>query len=595
MTMTYTAPVAEQAFVLDTISDIGGLTTLPDFAGIDQDLITTILEEGGKLTSGVFAPLNRVGDREGLEWSPEGVRHPEGFAEAYQTYVDGGWQALSGEPAFGGQGMPLCLAIAFGEQLASANMAFSLCMVLSSGAVEALSAYGSDELKALYLPKLISGQWTGTMNLTEPQAGSDVGMLRTMATPHEDGTWRIGGSKIFITWGEHQLADNIIHLVLARTPAAPAGTKGISLFVVPKFLPNEDGSPGLRNDLHCMSIEHKLGIHASPTCTMSFGDNGNCVGWLVGELNGGMRAMFAMMNHARLSVGLEGVSVAERAFQEALVYARQRVQSAPIGGGAPVRIVEHPDVRRMLMMMRALTQGVRAIAYCNAAAIDRGRHGDDDNARVAGRGLADLLTPITKAYATDIGVEVASIGIQIFGGMGFIEETGAAQHYRDIRIAPIYEGTNGIQALDLVGRKLHIEQGVHWRRLLGDMTSFCANAQEDARVAPVAKLLMVSVGLLDEATHHIIDRSAADAAAMATSYLRLFGVVVAAYLLARQAAIASARLDAGEGSEPFLRAKIGTAAFFADEILPEATARHSSIMNASAAKLFALSEEQLSA
>jgi 3-(methylthio)propanoyl-CoA dehydrogenase len=573
-------------------SGIDKLTGQPANADFDWDLISTVLEEGGHLTAELFAPLNTVGDKEGLAWSPQGVRHPAGFAKAYATYVEGGWQALSADPEFGGQGMPLSLSIAFGEQLASANMAFSLCMILSSGAVEALSAHGSEELKRLYLPKLISGEWTGTMNLTEPQAGSDVGTLATLATPADDGTWRIRGSKIFITWGEHELAKNIIHLVLARTPGSPPGTRGISLFVVPKFLPDAEGKPGSRNDLSCVSIEHKLGIHASPTCTMSFGDDGKCVGWLVGELNGGMRAMFAMMNHARLNVGLEGVAIAERAYQGALGYARERVQSAPIGGGMPVRIIEHPDVRRMLMTMRAITQGIRAIAYFNAAAIDRSRAETDPEAKVAARGLADLLTPITKAYATDMGVEVAGIGIQVFGGMGFIEEAGAAQHWRDSRIAPIYEGTNGIQALDLVGRKLRLEHGAHWRRLFDEMTAFCG-ATAAGEPAMLRSGFQQYTALLTEATTWIADVSLMDAATVATPYLRMFGIVLAAYLLLRQAAAAQTRLVSGADAVDFLSAKVATARFFVDNILPQVTGIYTAVMQGNVSRLFALSEAQL--
>lgn len=590
--MNYTAPITEQMFVLETIAEIDKLAA-PPYAAMDRDLIPTILKEGGRLAAELFAPLNTVGDKKGLIWSPQGVQHPAGFAEAYATYVEGGWQALSADPEFGGQGMPLALAIAIGEQLASANMAFSLCMILSLSAVEAVSAYGSDTLKRLYLPKLISGEWTGTMNLTEPQAGSDVGALATIATPGDDGTWRIRGSKIFITWGEHELAKNIIHLVLARTPGSPAGTRGISLFIVPKFLPDADGNPGLRNDLTCVSIEHKLGIHASPTCTMSFGDAGNCVGWLVGDVNGGIRAMFAMMNHARLNVGLEGVAIAERAYQGALGYARERIQSAPVGGGAPVRIIEHPDVRRMLMTMRAITQGIRAITYFNAAAIDRSRAEGDPEKKAAARGLADLLTPTTKAYCTDMGVEVAGIGIQVFGGMGFIEETGAAQHWRDSRIAPIYEGTNGIQALDLVGRKLRLDHGVHWRRLFDQMMAFCA-APANEELAAFRGKLRQHTALLTEATAWMADASLFDAAGVATPYLRMFGIVLAAYLLLRQAEIAQTRLATGAGDADFLSAKISTAGFFVDNILPQVTGIYTTVRQGHPSRLFALSEAQLS-
>jgi 3-(methylthio)propanoyl-CoA dehydrogenase len=584
--MTYSPPVTEQCFVLDSMAALCGAV-----ANEDAALHAAILEEAGRLSAGVFAPLNRLGDVEGARWSNGDVLHPPGFAEAYRRYVEGGWQSLSADPAFGGQGMPLSVAMACSEQLASANLAFSLCMMLTSGAIEALSAFASDEIRALYLPKLVSGEWTGTMNLTEPQAGSDVGALRTMATPAEDGTWRICGSKIFITWGEHELAGNIVHLVLARTPGSPAGTKGISLFLVPKFIPDVEGRPQRRNDLTCASIEHKLGIHASPTCTMTYGDNGGCIAWLVGELNGGMRAMFAMMNTARLHVGLEGVAIAERAYQAALAYACERVQSAPVGGGAPVRIIEHPDVRRMILMMRAQTQGIRAIAYLNAAAIDRATSGDDEDG--AAQGLADLLTPVTKAFATDTGVEVASLALQVFGGMGFIEETGIAQHYRDVRITPIYEGTNGLQALDLVGRKLHRDQGRHWQRLISEMHGFCAQPSGQQEVASLKQALDRSVALLDRATRHVVDAAALEAAGCASSYLRLFGVVLSAYLLVRQADDAASPRAEGAYDPAFLSAKITTAAFYTEHMLPQAVALCEIVMTAETSRLFALTEAQL--
>ena len=410
--MTFTPPIASQRFLLESIADIASLP-----GEVDGDLAEAILTEAGKLAAGVFAPLNRIGAVEGAQWKDGGVTLPPGFAEALSAFAEGGWIGLNADERFGGQGLPFALACAVQEQWASANMALSLCPMLTLGAIEALKVHGSAEQQEQWLKPLVEGRFTGTMNLTEPQAGSDVGALRTQATPAGDGSWRICGSKIFITWGEHDLAENIVHLVLARTPGAPAGTRGISLFLVPKYLP--DGS---RNDVRCVSIEHKLGIHASPTCTMSFGDEGNCIGWLIGPEMGGMRAMFTMMNHARINVGLQGIAIAERATQAAAAYAKERVQGRN-AAGQPARIVEHPDVRRMLMTMRALTEGARAIACLNAAAVDRAHHGD-----AGAQGLADLLTPITKAFGTDIGVEVASLGVQVFGGMGFIEETGAAQY-----------------------------------------------------------------------------------------------------------------------------------------------------------------------
>jgi alkylation response protein AidB-like acyl-CoA dehydrogenase len=561
--MTYKAPVAEQRFVLDTVADIAGLQRLPPFAEATPDLVDAILVEAGRLAADVVAPLNRIGDVVGAKLDNGVVTLPEGFQDAFRQYVAGGWIGLGADPAHGGQGLPFVLAAAVQEQLTSANMALSLCPMLTLGAIEALQAHASDAQKSLYLDRLVSGEWTGTMNLTEPQAGSDVGALRTAAVPAADGSWRIKGQKIYITWGEHDLTPNIVHLVLARTPGAPKGTKGISLFIVPKILPD-----GTRNDVRCVAIEHKLGIHASPTCTMSFGDNDACVGFMVGDENAGMRAMFTMMNHARINVGLQGVAIAERAYQAALAYAKERVQMR--------RIIEHADVRRMLMTMKATTQAIRAIAYLNAAAVDRAHAG------VAGaEGLADLLTPITKAYATDMGVEMASLGVQLFGGMGFVEETGAAQHYRDARIAPIYEGTNGIQAMDLVARKL--PQG-HWRALFADMRADIGDA------GPLADAL----GALEQATAWLLAHPGDDAAAGASPYLRMSGITLGGWLLLRQANAAKALIASGKGDPVLLSAKVATARFFIDQIAPQATALLPAA-TAGAAPIFALDEDQLSA
>ena len=581
--MTYTAPITEQRFVLETIADLPGLAQLQHFEAATADLVDAILEEAGKLSAGVFAPLNRIGDTEGAKLANGVVTLPAGVREAYAAYVEGGWMTLGADPAWGGQGLPFVLATAVQEQLTSANMALSLCPMLSQGAIEALTAHGSEDQKQTYLTKIISGEWTGTMNLTEPQAGTDVGALRTTATPAEDGTWRIKGSKIFITWGEHDVAENIIHLVLARTPGSPKGTKGISLFVVPKFLVNADGSLGARNDLRCVSIEHKLGIHSSPTCTMSYGDNDDCVGYIIGGENAGMRAMFTMMNHARINVGLQGVSIAERAYQHALAYAKERVQVR--------RIIEFADVRRMLMTMRGLTEAARALTYLNAAAVDRAHAETDELAGREAQALADLLTPVTKAFSTDVGVEVASLGVQIFGGMGFIEETGAAQHYRDARIAPIYEGTNGIQAMDLVGRKL--PQG-RWKSLFADMRAdFALLTGETAGLVPY---LEDALAALESATTWLAEGGSAggadDNAAGATPYLRMFGLTVGGWLLAKQAAAAAQRLAAGEGDPAFLNAKIVSARFFAEQFLPQATALLGPVTRGAEA-LFAIPEEAL--
>lgn len=593
--MTYQAPIQEQKFVLETVADVEGLAGLPGFGDLSADLVSAIVEEAGKFAGEVFAPLNRVGDEQGAQWNDGEVTLPPGFKEAYARYVEAGWGSMAANPAHGGQGLPFALSLAVQESLTSANLAFSLCPMLTLGAIEALEAHGSDEQKQTYLSKIISGQWAATMNLTEPQAGSDVGALKTRAEPQPDGTWRIKGQKIFITFGEHDLAENIIHLVLARTPGAPAGTRGISLFIVPKFLVNPDGSLGARNDLRCVSIEHKLGIHASPTCVMSYGDNDGCVGYLIGEEGAGMRAMFTMMNHARINVGLQGVSIAERAYQGALAYAKERVQSAKLGAPTrePVRIIEHADVRRMLLTMKARTEAVRALAYWNAAAVDKGIHEPDEAARKAAKGLADLLTPLTKSYATDTGVEVASLAIQVFGGMGFIEETGAAQHLRDARITPIYEGTNGIQALDLVGRKLPMDGGEHWQRLFTEIRSFAGGLPGEGALASLKAPLLDALASLEEATRWFTAHANQpdDVAGSATPYQRLFASVVCAYLLARQALVAESRLKIGEGNPSFLNAKIVTARFYAEQVLPQDVALLGPVTKG-AELLYALSEDQ---
>ena len=587
--MTYTAPIAEQRFVLEHVAGLPALAALPGFEAATPDLVEAILNEAGKLAEGAFVPLNAVGDRLGATLNEGVVTLPPGFADAYKLYVEGGWASLGAAPAHGGQGLPFVLASAVQEQLTSANMAFSLCMMLSQGAIEALQAHASPELQATYLTKLVSGEWTGTMNLTEPQAGSDVGALRTRAEPHADGSYRITGSKIYITWGEHDVAENIVHLVLARLPDAPPGTKGISLFLCPKILP--DGS---RNDLRCAGLEHKLGIHASPTCTMAFGDLGKCIGYLVGDEGAGMRAMFTMMNHARINVGLQGVAIAERAYQGALAYARQRVQSAKLGGSREaVRIIEHPDVRRMLLTLKATTEAIRALAYLNAAAVDRAHASGD----TAAAGRADLLTPITKAYATDMGVELSSLAVQVFGGMGYVEETGAAQHLRDARIAPIYEGTNGIQALDLVGRKLHADGGGHWRALFAEMRQDIRDLPPKGDLGQLAPYLQDALEALENATVWLVGNhgdAVVDTAAGATPYLRMFGITLGGWLLAKQAVAASDLLARGEGDGDFLRAKIVTARFFAEQVLPQATALLGPVTRG-AALLYALPESVFAA
>lgn len=558
--MTYVAPVSEQRFVLEHVVKIGELADTEKYAAASPDMVDAILEGAGQFAEGEYAPLNRAGDEIGAQWKDGVVTMPPGFREAYQAFVDGGWGSINGPEAYGGQGLPYALATVIMEDLGSANMGFSLCNMLTPGAIEALIAYGTDDQKAAWLPRLITGEWTGTMNLTEPQAGSDVGALRTTATPVGDGGYRIKGTKIFITFGEHDLADNIVHLVLARTPGAPAGTRGISLFLVPKFRLDAEGRPAEPNDVRCVSIEHKLGIHASPTCVLSFGDNDDCIGHLIGPEFGGIAAMFVMMNNARLNVGLQGVQIGERATQQAVSYARERIQSARAGGPSrdPVAIIEHPDVRRMLLRMKALTQGARALVYYAAGQVDRAHLGDGDAAN-----RLDLLTPLAKAYGTDVGCEVASLGVQVHGGMGFIEETGAAQHYRDIRIAPIYEGTNGIQAADLVGRKLGLEGGATLKALIADMRA----EAEDAGL----RALIDSVETVGQ---HLASAGADDRLAASYPLLTMLSVAVAGWLMERQGRIA----DTAMGDPAFLAMKQAAARYYVGQVVPEAQGLAASAM-----------------
>ena len=556
--MTYTPPLAEQRFVLETITGIGDL-------GVDSDIVDAILEGAGAFAAGEFAPLNRIGDTVGARWADGEVTMPGGYKTAYQAYVDGGWGSLDGPEAFGGQGLPFSLATVVLEDLGSANMAFTLCPMLTVGAIEAIHTHGSDEQRATYLPKLVSGAWTGTMNLTEPQAGSDVGALRTTATPRADGSYSITGTKIYITFGDHDLTDNIVHLVLARTPGAPAGTKGISLFLVPKFRPAPDGRFTETNDVRCVSIEHKLGINASPTCVLSYGDNDDCRGWLIGPEMGGIRAMFTMMNNARLNVGLQGVQIGERATQAALAYAKDRIQ----GGSA---IIEHPDVRRMLLRMKALTQAARALIYSAAGYVDRANAGvDGAKARV------DLLTPLAKAYGTDIGCEVASLGVQIHGGMGFVEDTGAAQHYRDIRIAPIYEGTNGIQAADLVGRKLTGDGGAALRALIAEVRA--GGAGEAA--------LMHLADAVESAADYLLSASMEDRLAGSYPFLDMVSVMTCGGLMARQG-------KAAASDSAFDKAKRVTVRYYLDHLVPEALGK-AAAATAGADILYKLTAEELAA
>jgi 3-(methylthio)propanoyl-CoA dehydrogenase len=568
----YSPPLADIRFVLEHVTPLADLTALEAFAHAEPDLVAGLLEEAGRFAAQAIAPTNVPGDREGSRLEGDRVVTPEAFKRVYSQYVEAGWGAVQHPPEYGGGGFPLTVANAVKEMITSANMAFSLCPLLTTGAVYLLEHHGSEEQLQTYVPKMVSGEWTGTMNLTEPQAGSDVGAVTTKAVPADDGTYRITGQKIFITYGEHDLAENIVHLVLARLPDAPPGTKGISLFLVPKYLVNDDGSLGERNDARVIGVEHKLGIHASPTCTMGFGEDGDgAVGELVGEPHDGMRAMFTMMNDARLGVGLQGLAIGERAYQQSSAFARERLQgrapTAPKGEQSP--IVEHADVRRMLMTMRAYIEAMRCLTYANAHALDLAHRAEDPVEREQQQKVADLLTPLSKAWCTDLGVELASIAVQIHGGMGYVEETGVAQHYRDAKIAAIYEGTNGIQALDLVGRKLPYDGGSFVKGYIGGMRETAEGLPDE--LAAIAGPLGEAVDALESATTWLFEHRETpnDLFAGATPYLRLFGTVVGARELARSAARAQELLAAGEGDAEFLAAKIVTARFYATQLLPQ--------------------------
>ena len=565
---------AEQRFVLEHVVAIGELARSERFAMASADVVDAVLDGVGEFASGEWAPLLRAGDTHGPVWTADGVKMPAGFPEAYRAYVEGGWGTIGSPAAHGGQGLPFALAAAALETLGTANTGFALAPTLTMGAIEALAHHGSPEQQADYLPKLATGEWTGTMNLTEPQAGSDVGALRTRATPRGDGTWLIKGTKIFISFGDHDMAANIVHLVLARTPDAPVGTRGISLFLVPKYRLDGDGEPAAANDVRAVSIEHKTGLHASPTCVLSFGDHDDCVGTLIGPEHGGMRAMFTMMNNARLNVGLQGVQVAERATQLAVDYARERIQSprAGVPGSSSVAIVEHPDVRRMLMRMKAQTQAARALVYLACAQVDRATLGD-----AAAKARLELLTPLAKAHATDIGCEVASIGVQVHGGMGYIEETGAAQFYRDARIFPIYEGTNGIQAADLVGRKLGLENGGVLAALIADMRAEAADTGLRALIDACVEIAR------DLATADADDRLAAS-----YPFLTMLSIAVCGWLMERQGRIAA------RGDDDFARMKVAVARFYVAQIVPEALGLRAAATSR-AAMLYAIPAEGLAA
>jgi alkylation response protein AidB-like acyl-CoA dehydrogenase len=571
----YVAPLADIRFTATRLAGFDEVAALPGAEDLTIELADSIFEEAGKFAGEVLGPLNVIGDRQGSRLENGVVRTPDGWADAYKSFVQGGWNSVPFSPDFGGQGLPWIVSIALQEMWTSANMAFSLCPMLTQGAVEAITHHGSDEQKATYLPKLISGEWTGTMNLTEPQAGSDVGAVRTKAVKNGD-HYLITGQKIFITYGDHEMTENIVHLVLARLPDAPAGVKGISLFIVPKYMVGADGSVGQRNDLRCASLEHKMGIHASPTAVMAYGDNGGAIGYLVGEENKGLQYMFTMMNNARLAVGLEGVAIAERATQRAANFARERVQSRDIAGtdAKPVTIIHHPDVRRMLLTMKGLTEATRALAYLAAASIDLAKRHPDPETRQRRQALVDLLIPVVKGWSTEVGSEVAAIGVQVHGGMGFIEETGAAQYMRDAKIAEIYEGTNGIQANDLIGRKLTRDGGATAKAFIGRMKGIDGRlAEAGPEFATLRAALAEGVSALDSATDWILNAQKGDprdAAAGAMPFMRLWGTVAGGWMLAEGALAAKSELGTG-GDDDFLKAKIVTARFYGEHILPRAS------------------------
>jgi len=583
--MTYRAPVADMLFAMRHVAGLDRLIAEGLTPGLEDGMCEAILEEAAKFAGERLAPLNRVGDRHGAVLRDGTITTAPGFREAYRDWATAGWNALTGPVEFGGQGLPMLLATACGEMWSSACMSFSLGPLLTFGAIEAVAAHGSKEIKELYLGKLVSGEWMGTMNLTEPQAGSDLSALRTKAERAGGGSYRITGQKIFITYGEHDQTENIIHLVLARLPDAPAGTRGISLFLVPKFLPRADGSPGELNDVRCHSIEHKLGIHASPTCTMVYGDRGGATGFLIGEENRGLNCMFTMMNNARLNVGVQGVAIAERATQQALAYARERRQGQAPGakGDGMSLIAEHPDVRRMLLTMLGLTQAARALCFLTAEAIDRAHRSRDMQERCKAAERASLLTPVAKAFSTDIGVEVASLGVQVHGGMGFIEETGVAQYLRDARIAPIYEGTNGVQAIDLVTRKLPLSDGRAVAAIIAGMrdTANKLVGINSPAFGQMAARLRDAVDALDRATQYMLGAAPANALAGATPYVRLFGVAQGTASLAETALAAHAAAAKGS-ADPAHAGRVALARFFAENMATGAGGLESAITSGAA-------------
>jgi 3-(methylsulfanyl)propanoyl-CoA dehydrogenase len=580
--MTYRAPINDMLLALNHGAGLKAAVEAGHYGDFDAEIAAAVLEEAGRFATDVLAPLNRVGDEHGIKLDGGKVTTAPGWPDAYKRWTDGGWNAVSGPEAFGGQGLPLAINAACTEIWSASNVAFGLCPLLTLSAIEALDAHGCPELKKIYLEKLVTGEWTGTMQLTEPQAGSDVGALRTRAEKQADGTYRVKGTKIFITYGDHDMTDNIVHFVLARLPDAPAGTRGISLFLIPKFMVNADGSLGQRNDIYASGVEHKLGMHASPTCTMTMGDHGGAIGYLIGEENRGMQCMFTMMNQARLGVGLEGVGVADRAYQQALAYAQERKQGRAVGktGEGLDPIIVHPDVKRMLLQMRAMTAAARSICYATAVALDIAARASDAKVRTEAAARGALLTPIAKAFSTDIGNEVAYLGVQVHGGMGFIEETGAAQHYRDARITSIYEGTNGIQSIDLVTRKLAANGGASVWALLAelDATVKQVEASNDPAFGTTGARLRDALGSLERASRWLLERVTAkpnDALAGAAPYLRLFGSTLGGCMLAGEALAAKGN----GGGERY----VTLARFFAENVTVQAASLEKTVTDSAEA------------
>ena len=584
----FSPPISDIRFLIHDVIGLDTVSRLPPFGETSPDLVDAILEEAGKFAASVLAPLNRVGDQEGAKLLADGtVSTPTGWKEAYAQFCEGGWQGISAPESEGGMGLPILLGAAVSEMWQSANMAFALCPMLTSGAIEALTAHGSEQQRKLYLSRLVSGEWTGTMNLTESQAGSDLSKVRSTAILQDDGTYKVSGQKIFITYGDHEMTENIVHLVLARTPDAPAGVKGISLFIVPKYLVSDNGEIGARNDVTCVSLEHKLGIHASPTAVLQFGDNGGATGYLIGEEGKGLAYMFTMMNNARLAVGQQGVAISERAFQQALEYANTRKQGRDSKTGEEAPIAAHGDVQRMLMRMRSSTEAARALSLYTASQLDLAHHLSDADERAAAQARADLLIPLVKAWSTDLGVENASLGIQVHGGMGFIEETGAAQHLRDARIAPIYEGTNGIQALDFIGRKVLRDQARALTALLTEIKNTIKGVREDneaTELGHACDALDHAISELEGSTEIVLERGAKNAEmaqVLATPYLRQAALCIAGWLMLRSLQMvkkAGTPEDLGSG-------KTQSCLFFFGQLLPEADFMAAQVRNCTDPKM----------